>query len=85
MSGTLQTLVPFAADSNLVCLALNPVRNRDLSGTNACVRRLCTTNYAPTTPAAPTLMLHCNSSGGYPDPNAVALRSAHGFPHWTPT
>lgn len=32
--------VPFAPDSNLVCLALNPVGNRSLEGANAFVRRL---------------------------------------------
>ncbi|KAF1690760.1 pyridoxal phosphate-dependent decarboxylase family protein [Pseudoxanthomonas koreensis] len=32
--------VPFAPDSNLVCLALNPAGNRDLGAANAFVRRL---------------------------------------------
>ena len=32
--------VPFAPDSNLVCLAFNPVGNRDLATANAFVRRL---------------------------------------------
>lgn len=32
--------VPFAPDSNLVCLALNPRGNRDLAAANAFVRRL---------------------------------------------
>ena len=40
MSATLHALVPFAPDSNLVCLALNPAGNRDLSRANAFVRRL---------------------------------------------
>ncbi|MGB4858521.1 MAG: pyridoxal-dependent decarboxylase [Dokdonella sp.] len=40
MSGTLHALVPFAADSNLVCVAINPVGNHDLSRANAFVRRL---------------------------------------------
>ncbi len=33
-------LVPFAPDSNLVCLALNPVGNLDVASANAFVRRL---------------------------------------------
>ena len=33
-------LVPFAPDSNLVCLALNPVGNRDVAQANAFVRGL---------------------------------------------
>ena len=33
-------LVPFAPDSNLVCLALNPVGNADVAGANVFVRRL---------------------------------------------
>ena len=33
-------LVPFAPDSNLVCLALNPRGNRDVARMNAFVRRL---------------------------------------------
>lgn len=40
MSGLVQTLVPFAPDSNLVCLALNPAGNRDVSRANAFTRRL---------------------------------------------
>ncbi len=40
MAGELHALVPFAADSNLVCLALNPVGNRDLTRANAFVRAL---------------------------------------------
>ncbi len=40
MSGTLHALVPFAADSNLVCVAVNPAGNDDLSRANAFVRRL---------------------------------------------
>lgn len=40
MIGTLHALVPFAADSNLVCVAVNPAGNHDLSRANAFVRRL---------------------------------------------
>ncbi len=40
VSGTLHALVPFAPDTNLVCLALNPVGNRDVERANAFVRRL---------------------------------------------
>ena len=40
MRGTVRTLVPFAPDSNLVCLALNPAGNRDVAVANAFVRRL---------------------------------------------
>ncbi len=40
VSGTLHALVPFAPDSNLVCLALNPVGNHDVARANAFVRRL---------------------------------------------
>ena len=40
MTGTLHALVPFAADSNLVCVAVNPAGNGDLSRANAFVRRL---------------------------------------------
>lgn len=40
VSGSLQALVPFTPDSNLVCLALNPAGNRDVSRANAFVRRL---------------------------------------------
>ena len=36
----LRAVVPFTPDSNLVCLALNPVGNRDVSRANAFVRRL---------------------------------------------
>lgn len=37
---TVTACVPFAPDSNLVCLAFNPVGNRDLATANAFVRRL---------------------------------------------
>ncbi len=40
VSSSLHALVPFAPDSNLVCLALNPAGNRDVSRANAFVRRL---------------------------------------------
>src|SRR5690606_8250459 len=40
MAGVLHASVPFAPDSNLVCLALNPAGNRDLAQANAFVRRL---------------------------------------------
>ena len=40
MAPGLQVSVPFAPDSNLVCLALNPRGNRDLATANAFVRRL---------------------------------------------
>lgn len=40
MAPTLLASVPFPPDSNLVCLALNPRGNRDLSHANAFVRRL---------------------------------------------
>ena len=40
VSGTVHALVPFAPDSNLVCLAVNPAGNRDVSRANAFVRRL---------------------------------------------
>lgn len=40
VSETLHAIVPFAPDSNLVCLALNPRGNRDVSRANAFVRRL---------------------------------------------
>ena len=40
LSGLLHAVVPFAPDSNLVCLALNPVGNTDLSRANAFVRLL---------------------------------------------
>jgi glutamate/tyrosine decarboxylase-like PLP-dependent enzyme len=40
MSMSLRVLVPFAPDSNLVCLALNPLGNRDVSRANAFVRHL---------------------------------------------
>ena len=40
MEGVLGVCVPFAPDSNLVCLALNPVGNRDVAVMNAFLRRL---------------------------------------------
>ena len=40
MRGTVRTCVPFEPDSNLVCLALNPVGNRDVAMANAFVARL---------------------------------------------
>ena len=40
MVGTVHALVPFTADSNLVCIALNPTGNRDVSRANGFVRRL---------------------------------------------
>jgi glutamate/tyrosine decarboxylase-like PLP-dependent enzyme len=40
VAGLCRVLVPFAPDSNLVCLALNPAGNRDLGRANAFVRRL---------------------------------------------
>jgi len=40
VSANLHAVVPFVPDSNLVCLALNPVGNRDVSRANAFVRRL---------------------------------------------
>ena len=40
MAASLHAVVPFAPDSNLVCLALNPAGNRDVSHANAFVRRL---------------------------------------------
>lgn len=40
VSANLHAVVPFVADSNLVCLALNQAGNRDVSRANAFVRRL---------------------------------------------
>jgi hypothetical protein len=40
MAAIVHVIVPFAPDSNLVCLALNPVGNRDVACANAFVRRL---------------------------------------------
>lgn len=40
VAGDLAVIVPFVPDSNLVCLALNPRGNRDVSRANAFVRRL---------------------------------------------
>jgi glutamate/tyrosine decarboxylase-like PLP-dependent enzyme len=40
LAGRVHALVPFVADSNLVCLALNPVGNRSLARANAFVRSL---------------------------------------------
>jgi glutamate/tyrosine decarboxylase-like PLP-dependent enzyme len=39
-AGAVHALVPFAPDSNLVCLALNPHGNRDVAAANAFVRAL---------------------------------------------
>lgn len=40
IQGVVQAVVPFAPDSNLVCLALNPAGNRSVATANAFVRRL---------------------------------------------
>lgn len=40
MAGVVRAVVPFAPDSNLVCFALNPAGNRDVTVANAFVRRL---------------------------------------------
>jgi len=40
MRGLFEVCVPFAPDSNLVCLAINPAGNRDVAVMNAFVRRL---------------------------------------------
>jgi len=40
VAGSVHALVPFAPDSNLVCLALNAAGNTDVSRANAFVRRL---------------------------------------------
>lgn len=40
LAGVARACVPFAPDSNLVCLALNPVGNRDVATASAFVRRL---------------------------------------------
>ena len=40
MAGVLEVCVPFAPDSNLVCLALNPAGNRDVATMNSFTRRL---------------------------------------------
>ena len=40
LSRLVHTCVPFAPDSNLVCLALNPKGNRDVASASAFVRRL---------------------------------------------
>ena len=40
MVGVVRVCVPFAPDSNLVCLALNPVANREVEGMNRFVREL---------------------------------------------
>ena len=40
MTGMAHAILPFAPDSNLVCLALNPNGNRDLAAANAFVQRL---------------------------------------------
>jgi glutamate/tyrosine decarboxylase-like PLP-dependent enzyme len=39
-AGLVRVSVPFAPDSNLVCMALNPVGNRDIAAMNRFVRRL---------------------------------------------
>jgi len=40
MRGILEVCIPFAPDSNLVCLALNPAGNRDVATMNTFVRKL---------------------------------------------
>lgn len=40
LAGVAHVAVPFAPDSNLVCVAINPAGNRDLARANAFVRRL---------------------------------------------
>src|SRR3546814_1017222 len=40
LKGVARVAVPFAPDSNLVCLAVNPGGNADLATANAFVRRL---------------------------------------------
>src|SRR5690606_10306720 len=40
LEGVARVAVPFAPDSNLVCLAINPAGNGDLAAANAFVRRL---------------------------------------------
>lgn len=40
LADVVRVMVPFPPDSNLVCLALNPVGNRDLGVANAFLRRL---------------------------------------------
>ena len=40
LEGVARVSVPFAPDSNLVCLAINPAGNTDLGTANAFVRRL---------------------------------------------
>ena len=40
MAHAFRVSVPFAPDSHLVCLAINPRGHRDLAGANAFVRRL---------------------------------------------
>jgi glutamate/tyrosine decarboxylase-like PLP-dependent enzyme len=40
LDGRVHACVPFAPDSNLVCLALNPAGNHDVAAANAFVRRL---------------------------------------------
>lgn len=40
MTGRVRVCIPFAPDSNLVCLALNPAGNRDVAVTNAFIHRL---------------------------------------------
>ena len=40
MADVLHVCVPFAPDSNIVCMALNPVGNRDVAGMNGFIRGL---------------------------------------------
>ena len=40
LAGVAHACVPFAPDSNLVCMALNPMGNRDVAAASAFVRRL---------------------------------------------
>ena len=40
MAGELHVCIPFAPDSNLVCLAFNPLGNRDVAAMNAFVHTL---------------------------------------------
>jgi glutamate/tyrosine decarboxylase-like PLP-dependent enzyme len=40
VQGLARVVVPFAPDSNLVCLAINPVGNRHVAAANATMRRL---------------------------------------------
>ncbi len=40
MEGVAQVCIPFAPDSNLVCLAINPIGNRDVAAMNAFIHQL---------------------------------------------